>query len=215
MSRLDIEDRNTVIDPEAICPRQDHVLVKMLSRNKTAGGLVLAKDETSEVKYGEVLAVGPGMVAQETGERLPIQLSVGDVVAFMDYAGDRIYAVGERFRLIREAGIWARIEFVDEARSKIKSCRPFRNKVLVRMDQHEKSISGDIYLPDNPQTRNRMAEVVSVGDGYRSNKTGAWLRCTARLGKVVTSRHAGAEIRVNGEKLRLQEDEDIIAMVED
>lgn len=215
MSRLDIEDRNTVIEPDLIRPCDDHILVRMLTRNRTTAGLILAKDETSEVKYGVIMAMGPGAVAQETGERLPIELSVGQTVAFMDYAGERIYAIGERFRLIREPGIWAVVEFGDEALSKLISCKPYRNKVLMRMDSHEKSMSGAIFLPDNPQTKNRTAEIISVGAGYRSHKTGSRLPCTSKPGKVITARYAGAEIKVGGEKLRLQEDEDVIAQVED
>lgn len=214
MSRMDIEDRNTVIDPDSLRPIEDMVLVKMISRNKTAAGLLLAKDETSEVKYGIVMAVGPGAVAQENGKRLPMPVSVGQHVAFMDYAGDRIYAVGERFRMIREHGLWAVVGFADAAYSKIKTCVPVRNKVLLRMDENEKSMSGDIFLPDNPQTMNRRGEVLSSGPGYASRVTGEWLPCRVNPGPVITSRYAGAEIRVNGEKLRLQEEEDVIAEIE-
>jgi chaperonin GroES len=68
----------------------DRVLVRVLdAEEKTPGGIVLPDSAQEKPRQGYVLAVGPGRLNLETGERIPMQVDVDDLVLFGQYAGDK------------------------------------------------------------------------------------------------------------------------------
>lgn len=73
-----------------IRPTRDHVVVRVEivkpSECKTASGIILGTKETKPKCRGIVEAVGSGRVLNN-GERLPMEVSVGDTIIFYDYVG--------------------------------------------------------------------------------------------------------------------------------
>ncbi|MCI5836449.1 MAG: co-chaperone GroES [Veillonellaceae bacterium] len=91
-------------------PLADRVLIKVVeAEEKTKGGILLPDTAQKKSQRGEVLAVGPGKVA-ENGNRIPLDLKVGDKVLFARYAGTDIEDNDEQFLLIAERDVLAVIE---------------------------------------------------------------------------------------------------------
>lgn len=73
-----------------IKPLGDKVVVKALAQEeKTKSGIVLPDSAKEKPQQGEVIAVGPGKVA-ENGQRIPMDVKVGDKVIYSKYGGTEI-----------------------------------------------------------------------------------------------------------------------------
>ena len=94
-----------------IRPLHDRVIVRREEEEqKTAGGILLPGSAQEKPNQGEVVAVGNGRVL-DTGEVRPIDVKVGDVVVFGQYAGnDKIDVDGEELIILSESDIKAVVE---------------------------------------------------------------------------------------------------------
>ncbi len=88
-------------------PLNDRILVKRLeSEEKTAGGLYIPDTAKEKPSKGEVIAVGPGKVA-ENGQRIAMDVKQGDMVLFNKYAGTEVKLDGVEHLVMREDDILA------------------------------------------------------------------------------------------------------------
>lgn len=94
-----------------IKPLGDRVLVRPVSREeKTESGIIIPDTATKEKpEQGEVVAVGLGEL-NEKGERMPIEVAVGQMVMFTKYSPNEIDVEGEQLLVIRQKDILAIIE---------------------------------------------------------------------------------------------------------
>jgi chaperonin GroES len=93
-----------------IRPLQDRVIVKRMEEETTSsGGIVLPDSATEKPIRGEVLAVGPGKIL-DSGEKRPLDISVGDTVLFGKYSGTEIKIDDEELLVMREEDIMGVIE---------------------------------------------------------------------------------------------------------
>ena len=94
-----------------IKPLNDRIVIKRFTADdKTAGGILLPDSAKNKPQKGEVLAVGPGKVLKD-GSRQPLQVKVGDVILFTNWAGDEFkQAHGENILLMREEDVLAVVE---------------------------------------------------------------------------------------------------------
>jgi chaperonin GroES len=91
-------------------PLGDRLIVLPLEQEEmTAGGIVLPETAKEKPQKGEVLAAGPGG-RDESGERIPMEVSVGDTVLFAKYAGTEIKIDGDKHLILRESDILAIVE---------------------------------------------------------------------------------------------------------
>ena len=89
-----------------IRPLNDRILVKRLEgEEKTAGGIIIPDSAKEKPAEGEIVAVGPGKRNEKTGERVAIDLAVGDRVLFSKYGGTEVKLDGEDFLILREDDI--------------------------------------------------------------------------------------------------------------
>ena len=90
----------------AIKPLEDRILVKSTEAEQTtASGLVIPDTAKEKPQEGEVLAVGPGRF--EDGQRLPLDVKVGDKVIFSKYGGTEVKHGGEEFLILSERDVLA------------------------------------------------------------------------------------------------------------
>ena len=88
-----------------IRPLNDRLLVKRLEgEEKTAGGIIIPDSAKEKPAEGEIVAVGPGKL-NDAGERVAIDVAVGDRVLFSKYGGTEVKLDGEDFLIMREDDI--------------------------------------------------------------------------------------------------------------
>lgn len=91
-------------------PLGDHVIVKPSKPEEvTKSGIILPSNSNEKPEQGEVIAVGPGKF-DEDGERMPMDVKVGDKVVFKKYAPDEIKIDNEEVYVMSQDDIVAVIE---------------------------------------------------------------------------------------------------------
>jgi chaperonin GroES len=72
-------------------PLGDRVIVKPAeAEEQTKSGLFIPDTAKEKPQRGEVVAVGEGKLNETTGNRMPIDVKVGDVVIFSKYGGSEV-----------------------------------------------------------------------------------------------------------------------------
>ena len=85
----------------AIKPLEDRILVQPLDAEQTtASGLVIPDTAKEKPQEGKVLAVGPGRFDEDGDKRIPLDISVGDVVVYSKYGGTEIKFEGEDYLIL-------------------------------------------------------------------------------------------------------------------
>ena len=89
-------------------PLHDRVIVRREEEEQTtAGGILLAGSAQEKPNQGEVVAVGSGRIL-DNGEVRPVDVKIGDIVVFGQYAGnDKIDIDGEELIILSESDIKA------------------------------------------------------------------------------------------------------------
>jgi chaperonin GroES len=85
----------------------DRIVVKPQDEeeSRTASGLVIPDTAKEKPQLGEVLAVGPGEFRD--GERVPVDVSVGDVVFYSKYGGTEVKHDGEDYLILSSRDVLA------------------------------------------------------------------------------------------------------------
>jgi chaperonin GroES len=79
----------------SIKPLEDRIVIKQVeAETTTASGLVIPDSAKEKPQEGEVVAVGPGRI-DDNGNRIPLDISVGDKVIYSKYGGTEVKYGGE------------------------------------------------------------------------------------------------------------------------
>jgi chaperonin GroES len=91
----------------SIKPLEDRVVVRTLEAEQTtASGLVIPDTAKEKPQEGEVLAVGPGRI-DDKGQRVPLDVAVGDKVIYSKYGGTEVKYGGEEYLILSARDILA------------------------------------------------------------------------------------------------------------
>ena len=91
----------------SIKPLHDRVVVKPIEADEiSAGGIVIPDSAKEKSTKGEVVAVGPGRVA-ENGNRVPVDVAEGDVVLYSKYGGTEVKVGGEEYLVLSARDVLA------------------------------------------------------------------------------------------------------------
>ena len=92
-------------------PLGDRVIVELVEKEEmTAGGIILPETAKEKPQQGTIVAAGPGR-RDEEGNRIPMDVKVGDRVLFAKYAGTEVKLDGdERVMVLKESDILAVVE---------------------------------------------------------------------------------------------------------
>ena len=94
----------------------DRVLVKPAkAEEKTAGGIIIPDTAKEKPQEGEVMAVGAGKI--EKGQRIPLDVKVGDRILFGKYTGNDIKIDDQEYLILREEEILAKLSGIAKAAS--------------------------------------------------------------------------------------------------
>ncbi len=89
-------------------PLDDRIVVRPgESEETTASGLVIPDTAKEKPQQGEVLAVGPGKRSDNTGDLIPLDVSVGDTVVYSKYGGTEIAVSGEDLLILSARDVLA------------------------------------------------------------------------------------------------------------
>lgn len=91
-----------------IHPLRDRIVVRRQEERKSAGGIVIPDTATEKPVTGIVIAVGPGKTL-DNGSILEPSLKVNDKVLFGKYAGTEVEHEGEKYIVMREDDVMAKI----------------------------------------------------------------------------------------------------------
>jgi chaperonin GroES len=93
-----------------IRPLQDRILVKRIEEEeKTKGGIIIPDSAKEKPQEGKVVAVGDGKVL-ENGQKIPLQVKVGNKILFGKYSGTEFKFDGEEHLIVREDDVLAIVE---------------------------------------------------------------------------------------------------------
>ena len=89
-------------------PLEDRIVVRPgEGEETTASGLVIPDTAKEKPQQGEVLAVGPGKRSDNTGELIPMDVSVGDTVVYSKYGGTELNSGGEDLLILSARDVLA------------------------------------------------------------------------------------------------------------
>lgn len=84
-----------------IKPLGDRVIVKPIERETMKGGIIIPDTAKEKPMEGEVLAVGPGKVADKS-VRTEMDVKVGDRVLYGKYSGTEVKLDNETYLIIHQ-----------------------------------------------------------------------------------------------------------------
>ncbi|HHU29938.1 MAG: co-chaperone GroES [Bacillota bacterium] len=88
--------------------------------------------------------------------------------------------------------------------------KPLSDRVVIKVIDAEEKTSSGIVLPDKAKEKPQEGEVVAVGDG-RVLDNGTRLEMDVAVGdRVLFSKYAGTEIKIDGEEYLIMRQDDIL-----
>jgi len=91
----------------SIKPLEDRIVIRQVDAEQTtASGLVIPDTAKEKPQEGEVVAVGPGRI-DDNGNRVPLDVAVGDVVIYSKYGGTEVKYSGEDFLVLSARDVLA------------------------------------------------------------------------------------------------------------
>ena len=93
--------------------------------------------------------------------------------------------------------------------------RPLGSRVLVEPNEAEEITAGGIVLPETAKEKPQKGKVLSVGPGDRDDDGDRIPMDVKKDDVVLFAKYGGTEIKVDGKKLLILRESDLLAIVED
>jgi len=91
--------------------------------------------------------------------------------------------------------------------------KPLGNRVVVEPIEQEEITAGGIVLPETAKEKPQKGKVLSAGPGERDEK-GQYIPMDVKEGDMVLfAKYAGTEIKLDGKKLLILRESDLLAIV--
>jgi chaperonin GroES len=95
------------------------------------------------------------------------------------------------------------------------SFKPLGNRVVVEPIEQDEVTAGGIVLPETAKEKPQKGKVLSIGPGDRNEKGERIPMDVATGDTVLFAKYAGTEIKVDGKKLLILRESDLLAIVQD
>ncbi|MDL1969994.1 MAG: co-chaperone GroES [Candidatus Desulfofervidaceae bacterium] len=93
--------------------------------------------------------------------------------------------------------------------------RPLHDRVLVKRIEEETKTKGGIIIPDTAKEKPIKGKVIAVGEG-RVLDNGQKVPVSVKVGdKIIFSKYAGTEIKIEGEEHLIMREDDILGVIEE
>ncbi len=93
------------------------------------------------------------------------------------------------------------------------SLKPLGNRVVIEPLEQEEITAGGIVLPETAKEKPQKGKVLSVGPGDRNDKGERVAMDVAEGDTVLFAKYSGTEIKVDGKKLLILRESDILAIL--
>ena len=94
------------------------------------------------------------------------------------------------------------------------SLKPLGSRVVIEPIEQDEVTSGGIVLPETAKEKPQKGKILSVGPGDRDD-AGKRIAMDVKVGDTVLyAKYAGTEIKVEGKKLLILKEADVLAIVE-
>ncbi len=91
--------------------------------------------------------------------------------------------------------------------------QPLQDRVIVKRFASEEKTASGIIIPDTAKEKPQEGEVIAVGEG-KFLDNGNRVTPTVKAGdKVLFSKYAGTEIKIDGEELLIMREDDILGII--
>jgi len=94
------------------------------------------------------------------------------------------------------------------------SLKPLGNRVVVKPIEEEDVTSGGIVLPESAKEKPQKGKVLAIGPGERDDDGKRIKMDVAEDDVVLYAKYSGTEIKMDGEKLLILRESDILAILE-
>jgi len=92
--------------------------------------------------------------------------------------------------------------------------RPLHDRVIIKRIEEEEKTSGGIIIPDTAKEKPQQGKVLAVGKG-RILENGQVTPMVVKEGdRVLFSKYAGTDIKVEGEEHLIMREDDILAIIQ-
>lgn len=93
--------------------------------------------------------------------------------------------------------------------------RPLGDRVVVEPVEKEQRTESGLFIPETAKERPQQGTVLAVGSG-RKDEAGKRIPMDVEVGQTVLfAKYAGTEVKIDGEKLLILKESDILAIVEE
>jgi chaperonin GroES len=93
------------------------------------------------------------------------------------------------------------------------SLKPLGNRIIVEPAESEEVTAGGIVLPETAKEKPQKGSVLAVGPGERDDD-GDYIPMEVKVGdKVLFAKYSGTEIKLDGKKLLILRESDLLAIV--
>lgn len=94
------------------------------------------------------------------------------------------------------------------------SIKPLGNRVVVEPIEQEEITAGGIVLPETAKEKPQQGFVIAAGPGDR-DEDGDYIPMDVKVGdKVLFAKYAGTELKLDGKKLLILREGDLLAIIE-
>ncbi len=92
--------------------------------------------------------------------------------------------------------------------------RPLQDRILVKRIEEEAKTAGGIYIPDTAKEKPQMGQIVSVGNGKKT-EDGKVIPVDVKAGdRVLFGKYSGTEVKVEGEEYLIMREDDLLGVIE-
>ena len=92
--------------------------------------------------------------------------------------------------------------------------RPLGDRVIVQRLEEDETTKGGIVIPDSAKEKQAEGKVISVGKGRRDENGKLVVLEVKKGNRIIFSKYAGTEVKVEGEEYLIMREEDVLAVVE-
>lgn len=92
--------------------------------------------------------------------------------------------------------------------------KPLGDRLVVEPKEHEQTTPSGLVLPETAKEKPQEGEVIAVGPGRRDDD-GNRIQMDVEIGDIVLyAKYGGTEVKIDGKKLLILKESDVLAIVE-